>query len=169
MENHIRLISQRLRWIVLSLSIIAFCYVVVNYMLYEKVVFNSNHPVFIELWRDYSQAHTQLLIGQLPSFFLGLSMVYWVWKLFGHYANGEFFGVKSNRCYLWLVWIYGLGIPVSMLHSIWLAYLSSELQNTFSLMLEVDLSKLFTLFVLISIVYILRAAMHIEQENKEFV
>ncbi|WP_444921817.1 DUF2975 domain-containing protein [Microbulbifer sp. CnH-101-G] len=169
MKQNIQVLSTRLRWTVVAVSLIAISILLINYFVYDENAFNSSNPLFQELWALGDEYRSMLLLGQLPTFVLSGLFIYWLWRLFGQYAKGDYFGKESDRCYVWLVWLYGASILVRLLESLWLSYLSYLHENELTLVLSFDVGRLFTLFVLVSVLYILRAAKQIEQENKEFV
>ncbi|WP_444905159.1 hypothetical protein ACJJIU_10840 [Microbulbifer sp. CnH-101-E] len=169
MNYKIQVLSTRLRWAIVVISLIAVTSLPIIYLFYDINGFNSSNPVFQELWGLGDQFRPMLILGQLPTFVLSGLFIYWLWRLFGQYAKGDYFGKESDRCYLWLVWLYGVSIPLGMLESLWLSYLSYVHNNEFTLFFALDIGRLFTLFVLVSVLYILRAAKQIDQENKEFV
>lgn len=170
MSQKIQVLSTRLRWSVLIVSLAAACWLLINFFLFDKNLFNSSNLLFQELWAEEGGRYKPLLLlGQLPFFLLFGLFTYWLWRLFGQYAQGDFFGRESDRCYLWLIWLYGVFIPLRVMESIWISYLSHLHGNELTLLIEFDIGRIFTLFVLVSILYVLRAAKQIDQENKEFV
>lgn len=169
MNNKIRLISQSLKWSVLFLSILTLAYLLFSYFVYGDFNFQSDDPIFIELWGNNNANRAILIASTLPSFALWMISIYWLFKIFSHFERGDYFSQKSMASYIWLVWIHVSIFVNNLLFSIWLTYYHSQFYGKTEAHINVSLSQLFTLFFLVSIVHILRAARDVEQENKEFI
>ncbi|WNZ58120.1 hypothetical protein [Microbulbifer sp. JMSA003] len=169
MNHKIQVVSTRLRWSVLAIGLLAVGILLINFFLFDKYLFNSANPFLRELWAQDDQYRPLLLIGQVPTIVLFGLFIYWLWRLFGQYAKGDYFDKESDRCYLWLVCLYGAIIPLRAIESAWISYIYYMHSEEVSLHLPFDIGRILTLFVLVSIFFILRAAKQIDQENKEFV
>ena len=94
--------------------------------------------------------------------------IYWLQRLFGAYAAGDFFTDESMRCYLWLVWLkvasftYNLVLPLLLL---W----STQAETEMDANIIVNPGALVELMVLLLIVHLMREAQRISEENKGFV
>ena len=122
-----------------------------------------------ELNNHWSEGRiSSLILGFIvaPIIVLFVLFVYWLQRLFGEFSRGAFFTADGMRCYLWLVWIkvigFLYGVIVPLLPNMIMGG-GEELDITF------DVLEFFTLMLLVLIIYLLREAQVISNENKEFV
>jgi Protein of unknown function (DUF2975) len=97
-----------------------------------------------------------------------LLATYWLQRLFGVYAAGDFFSEDSLSCYLWLVWLKA----ASFLYQIVLPAIVDALapaSDTNQIGIVIEASALVELVLLVFIVHILREAQRINEENESFV
>jgi hypothetical protein len=94
--------------------------------------------------------------------------IYWLQRLFAEYQQGNFFTDGNMRCYLWLVWLKAGGFVYSIL---WPLLLSGLLpaDATIDVGITIEAGTLVELSVLLLIVYLLREAQQIHDENQAFV
>jgi hypothetical protein len=94
--------------------------------------------------------------------------IYWLQRLFAEYQQGNFFTDGNMRCYVWLVWLKAVGFVYSMFWPLVLrGLLAPDAAVDVSFTLEVG--TLAELTVLLLIVYLLREAQRIHDENQAFV
>ncbi len=169
MNNKIRMISCGLKWSVVGMSLLAFGYILIAYAVQGVFNFNSDSPLFTELWQLEQASKGLLMLTRLPAFILWFLIVFWSYRLFSYFEQAEYFSDRSVRCYVWLVWIQAALLVQNILVQLALAYYHAHFFDDTVMALNLDLSRFFTLILMISIVHILKMARQVELENKEFV
>lgn len=94
--------------------------------------------------------------------------VYWLQRLFSEYQRGHFFTDANMRCYVWLVWLKVAAFVYSILWPVVLMLLTSA-QGNVDVAISIEAGTLVELVVLLLIVYLLKEAQQIHDENKGFV
>ncbi len=173
MDNIVQLekiqkISMWLRYLVIFISLVVIIAIIYSYMSYgHGIVSFANHELGT-LWQNPTSDKFGLSLLTAPIVLFPILNVYWLQKLFGEYQKGEFFTSNNMRCYLWLIWLK----VFHFFYSIALPYLFQFLpggveKEGFGFV--VDISSFFTWLLLICIVYLLKMAQEINNENKEFI
>lgn len=169
MNNKIRLVSRSLKWLVVLLSLTAFGYLLLSYFVAGKFNFNSDSQLFVELWQQPQADKNLLMLMSAPAFILWGLIVFWAYRLFSCFEQAEYFSAHSVNCYVWLVWLHVALFVQDLLREFVLAYYHAQFFEETIMELGLDLGRLITLSLLISIVHILKHARQVELENKEFV
>ena len=169
MHNKIRIISRSLKWSVVGLSLLALGYLIIAYLVQGSFNFNSDSPLFTELWQHEQANQHWLMLSRLPALVLWSLIVFWSFRLFSYFELGEYFSDRSVRCYIWLVWIQAALFIQYIIVELALGYYHAHFFDDTVMALNLDLSRFFTLILMISIVHILKVARQVELENKEFV
>ena len=169
MNNKIRVVSRCLKWSVVGLSLLALGYILLAYVLQGRFNFNSDSPLFIELWQHEQANKNLLMLTSLPAFVFWSLIVFWSYRLFSYFEIEEYFSDRSVRCYIWLVWIQVALFAQNIIVELVLAYYHAHFFDDTVMALNLELSRFFTLVLMISIVHILKVARQVELENKEFV
>ncbi|WP_444944174.1 hypothetical protein ACJJIK_03145 [Microbulbifer sp. ZKSA006] len=122
MKPKIQVLSASLRWGVLAISLFTISSLMIHFILFDQNLFSSSNHLFIGIWSQGDQYRSMLLLGQAPIFIVFGLFAYLLWRLFGEYAKGNYFGEGSDRCYLWLMWLYAALIPLRMMESTYPTY-----------------------------------------------
>lgn len=169
MNNKIRIVSRCLKWSVVGLSLLALGYILIAYVVQGRFNFNSDSPLFIELWQHQQASKSLLILMSLPALLLWSLIVFWSYRLFSYFELEEYFSDRSVRCYIWLIWIQVALFAQNIIVELALGYYHAHFFEDTTMSISLDLSRLFSLLLMISIVHILKVARQVELENKEFV
>ena len=123
---------------------------------------------FEQLWDTPGMHRTGLVLFIIPKFFLPLANLFWLQRLFGYYGNGVFFGDAVMRCYFVLIWTR---MAIVVYHGIFDTIIISLLSNKGSMHIDFvfDIEQILTFSLLLIIVYVLKIAGQIDEENRKFV
>lgn len=169
MNNKIRIVSRCLKWSVVGLSLLALGYILIAYVVQGRFNFNSDSALFIDLWQHQQANQSLLMLMSLPALLLWSLIVFWSYRLFSYFELGEYFSDRSVRCYIWLIWIQVTLFAQKIIFELALGYYHAHFFEDTATSIDLDLSRLFSLLLMISIVHILKVARQVERENKEFV
>ena len=169
MNERIRLVSTLLKWMVILVSVSVVVYLLYSYVVDGDFNFNSDTTLFMDLWDTEDASRSMLMLSTLPCFLLWAVLNFWLYRLFTNFERGDYFSATSMRCYLWLVWTYAIIFLWQFAYLFILAYYHRMFFDDTEFAISLDLSEMFTLFILVSVVHILKAAKQIEEENKEFI
>lgn len=121
-----------------------------------------------ELRRSGAIGPTLMLALVTPIGGMLLLGIYWLQRLFSEYQQGHFFTDGTMRCYVWLVWLKAAAFVYSTLLPVLLSALSPTAGST-DPAITIEAGTLVELTVLLLIVYLLKEAQQIHDENKAFV
>ncbi|MCH2058262.1 MAG: hypothetical protein MK214_16955 [Thalassotalea sp.] len=169
MNNKIRIVSCCLKWSVVGLSLLTLGYLLIAYLVQGTFNFNSDSPLFIDLWQHQQANKGLLMLMSLPALILWTLIVFWSYRLFSYFELEEYFSDRSVRCYIWLVWIQVALFAQNIIVEFGLGYYHAHFFEDTAMSISLDLSRFFSLLLMISIVHILKVARQVELENKEFV
>jgi hypothetical protein len=123
---------------------------------------------FFELWNSEASSRMTLIAIMLPTVTILCLGVYWLQRLFGEYQAGQFFTDSSMRCYIWLVWLKATNFLYGAVWPQLLASMSTS-EGAIEPAINIQVSTLIETIVLLLVVYLLKEAQQINDENKAFV
>jgi hypothetical protein len=161
-------ISKGLRYLVILITIAVIAAVTIAQLVYGKLIVSFDNDELNALWHNPYISKVGLYSLTAPILLFAALSIYWLQRLFGEYQRGEFFTPNNMKCYLWLIWLrvghflYYLALP-------YLFQLLPDAPANKDYTLSLDVSAFFNLLLLVCIIYVLKTAHKINQENKEFV
>ena len=169
MQEKIKKISRALRYLVLIMT----TWITLRFV-YELVIDNhlllSVAPDMMDnLWQNPATNKMILLMYSLPSMCFIILVAYWLQRLFSLFQQGQYFSNSNMYCFLWLVWLNFISSAYSFFGSILLGYYGNNFDVDIKPMATFEVIDFFTMLLLVVIVYVLKAARELEQENQEFV
>ena len=126
------------------------------------------HPKYQELKALDGVNLWLLSIYPLTLISIELMVLYWLQKLFGFYAKGQFFHQDTARCYSVLIWtfVFQFFFRYYEEYILWLFYPD---KNKVGINAYFEAGEFVILLVLLVIAYVLKMANQIDKENKEFI
>ncbi len=169
LNMNIEKVSALMRWVVFiligSLLFGLFHY----YTSHQAISFGTDPELLTELWFN-SEANKGVLISFIvPPLILVMLFAYWIQKLFLLFKQSEFFSDKNMHCFLWLVWLNFTSGVDELISPYLLAKYANSFGEDLTAKMVFQPINFFTTLLLVVIVYLLKAAKQIEQENKEFI
>jgi hypothetical protein len=156
------------RVFVLIATAVVVVYLGYSYLIEGEIRFSTSH-LFLEAWHDERASKGILLAIQIPLFLTLLIGVYWLQKLLSYYQQGLFFGRESMHCYLWLIWLKVFDFVLEMVQPLVTGFYHRSIFKESSIELPIDFGDFTTILLMLIIVYLLKAAKEIEEENREFI
>jgi len=169
LNNRLQLVCKVMRWSILVISLVALGYLLWSFFVEGEYNYNSGSVAFQHLWYSSEANKLLLFLITVPGLLLWAVLVFWSFRLFGYFERGEYFSPQSIRCYLWLVWINVAQFVVSLASDVAEGVYYKSLVADSVMRINLDLGEIYSLFFLVVVVHILKAASRMEQENKEFI
>ena len=161
-------ISKWLRYLVIFISLVIVCAILIVQVVYDHMIVGFANENLNTLWGNPEKHSPALYFLTAPTSFFAIFGVYWLQRLFGEYQKGEFFTANNMKCYLWLIWLKAGQILYTLILPFILPYLPNG--PTFEkVSVAINISAIFTWLLLVCIVYVLKMAHEINNENKEFI
>lgn len=166
--KNVQKLCEWLRYIVIFTSFSVLAAIFISQVYYGHWIVSFSNPALDTLWADPNTDKTMIYLISSPIIAIVFLSVYWLQRLFGEYSKGEFFTNNNMKCYLWLIWlkiihfIYSLSLP-------FIFGFFPEQMGRHEASIALDISSFFTWLLLICIVYVLKMAQEINNENKEFI
>lgn len=161
-------ISGLFRVLVLIATAVVVIYLGYSFFVEGELRFATSH-LFLQAWHDERASQGILLAIQIPLFLTLFIGVYWLQKLLSYYQQGHFFGRESMQCYLWLIWIKVFDFVLEIAQILVTGFYHRSIFKESSIELPIDFGDFTTILLMLIIVYLLKAAKEIEEENREFV
>ncbi len=169
MQMNIEKISGLMRWAVFiligSLLFGLFHY----YVSHQAISFGTNPILLTELWFTTNANKLALLFFIVPSLIIVLLFAFWIQKLFLLFKQGEFFSDRNMKCFLWIVWMNFFSSIDEFISPYFLAIYANRFGQNLTVEFVFQPIDFFITLLLVVIVYLLKAAKQLEQENKEFI
>jgi hypothetical protein len=166
--DRIQLISKTLRYVLLGLAV-AVCGAIVFMLLSpDQSWVTLGNGQLNELYRTGDVGPLLMFAISAPITLLLALGIYWLQRLFGEYQHGQFFTDGTMRCYVWLVWLKAAGFVYGILWPVLLISLDPS-QTATDAGVTIEAGTLVELTVLLLIVYLLREAQRLHDENEAFI
>jgi hypothetical protein len=121
-----------------------------------------------KIWQKSHINFAAFALFLIPKLCLPFLSLYWLQRLFGLYAKGDFFSNNVTNLFLALVWTHFiLSIYQPLFDGLIVPYLEGE--EKFTILYTLSLGRVFTFAVILFFIYIHRLANKIEKENREFI
>ncbi len=161
-------VSGFFRGLVFIATAVVLIYLGYSYLVHDEIRF-SQDVLFDQLWQEPMANRSILLAIYSPSLIVMLTGIYWLQRLLSHYQQGQFFGQAPVHCYLWLIWFKVIEFVIGIAQYLAVGYYHGSLFEQTTIELPIDFGHITTILLMLLIVYLLKAAREIEQENKEFI
>ena len=158
-----------MRWLVIlvtGLLAVRFSY---GFVVHDAITIHFDLDAINTLWQRSDTSRGVLSMFIVPGLLLVLAISFWLQRLFRLFQQGHFFGDQSMRCFLWLVWLNFAAYMVDTFSGLFMGLYGQSFDSTIQPEIGFDITGFFTMLLLIVIVYLLKAAKQLEQENQEFI
>ena len=166
--DRIQRISKALRYVLLGIAVAVCGAIVVMLLIPDQSWVILGNGQLNELYRTGDVGPLLMFAISAPITLLLALGIYWLQRLFGEYQHGQFFTDGTMRCYVWLVWLKAAGFVYGILWPVLLVSLGPS-QAATDAGVTIEAGTLVELIVLLLIVYLLREAQRIHDENEEFI
>jgi len=167
MQNIIK-ISGYIKWLLLLLTSVVICYLGQQLFIEGQIRYYSD-PAFYSLWQSGSVSKVILGLITTPLLALLLLSAYFTIRALSLFQQGVFYSPLNFVCYFGFLLSKVTLIVYEVIILFVFSYLNRAEDEQVVIELKLEFGELTTLLFMLVVIYLLKAAKEVDEENKEFI
>ena len=164
----IKKISTFIKWLLLIFTTTVVVYLFQQLLIEGQIRYYAG-PVFDKLWQSDTANKTLLGLITLPVFILMLLSVYFIVKALNLFQKGIFYSSANFIGYFGFIWTKIVIIVYEIVILYVFTKMNTPVGEDLTLRIELEFGHITTLFFMLVLIYLLKVAKEVDDENKEFV